>query len=185
MKIIVGLGNPGTEYEKTNHNAGFLVLDEVANHFGVEIKKNECKSLVGSTFINGEKFLLVKPQTYMNNSGEAVQELVHKYKINTPTELVVISDDFDTKEGTIRIRNVSGNTTHNGVRNIKLHLNTAEFIRIKVSIAPRPAEISITDFVLSKIKNETTFNAIKKASLAVIDFMEGESLQGISQKYSN
>lgn len=185
MKIVVGLGNPGKEYEKTNHNAGFLVLDEVAKHFNEKIEKKDCKSLVCSFFVNGEKFLLAKPQTFMNNSGGAVQELVHKYKINVAEDLVIVSDDFDTKEGTIRIRRVSGNTTHNGIKNIKLHLNSAEFIRIKVSIAPKPAEIGVVDFVLAKIKNESTFEAIQKASKAVIEFIEGASVETISQKYSN
>lgn len=185
MKIIVGLGNPGKEYENTNHNAGFMVLDKVAEHFGVDIEKKDGKSKVASVFVNGEKFLLAKPQTYMNSSGEAVQELVHKYKIDVKNELMIISDDFDTKVGTLRIRTVSGNTTHNGVRNIKLHLNTSEFLRIKVSIAPKPQEISVVDFVLAKIRNDSTYKAIEKGAKAVIDFINGESLETISRKYSN
>lgn len=185
MKIIVGLGNPGKEYENTNHNAGFLVLDKVSEHFGVKVEKNECKSKTGVLFINGEKFLLVKPQTGMNVSGEAVQELVHKYKIDVKNELMIISDDFDTKEGTLRIRRISGNSTHNGIRNIKLHLNTAEFLRIKVSIAPKPPEFGVVDFVLAKIRNESTYKAIDKGAEAVIDFINGESVETISRKYSN
>ncbi len=185
MKIIVGLGNPGKEYECTNHNAGFMVIDGVTKELGINCSKLECNALVCSTFVNGEKFMFVKPQTFMNNSGISVRQLVNKYKIDVASELVIISDDFDCKEGTIRIRNTSGSTTHNGVKSIKSELETNEFIRIKVSIAPKPEFMSVVDFVLAKIKNESTNNAINKATLAVLDFVNGESLSNVMQKYSN
>ena len=185
MKIIVGLGNIGKEYENTNHNAGFMVIDKVAQHFGVSFNKKDCDAMVCGFFVGGEKFLLAKPTTYINNSGIAVQKLVHKYKVDPKEQLMIISDDFDTKEGTIRIRKVSGNSTHNGIRSIKSYLNSNEFLRVKVSIAPKPLEMSVVDFVLAKIKNDNTYSAIDKASKAVIDFIDGQSFEQISQKYSN
>ena len=184
MKVIVGLGNPGKEYENTNHNAGFSVVNFVCDKYGEKFSKKECNSEIASFFVNGEKFLLVKPQTYMNNSGIAVRALVDKYKINPSEDLLIISDDFDTKEGTIRIRKQSGSTTHNGIRSIKQHLSSNEFIRIKVSIGPKPENVNVADFVLSRIKNDTTNIAINTAVDAVVDFINGNSIEQIMQKYS-
>ena len=184
MKIIVGLGNPGKEYEKTNHNAGFSVVNFVCEKLGEKFSKKECESEIASCFINGEKIILAKPQTYMNNSGLAVRKLVDKYKVNPASDLMIISDDFDTKEGTIRIRKQSGSTTHNGVRSIKQHLSTNEFLRIKVSIGAKAENISVADFVLAKIKNETTYDAINLAVDAVVDFVNGMPIEDVMQKYS-
>jgi PTH1 family peptidyl-tRNA hydrolase len=97
---------------------------------------------------------------------------------------MIISDDFDTKEGTIRIRKQSGSTTHNGIRSIKQHLSSNEFLRIKVSIGPKPENIDVADFVLSKIKNKTTYTAINTAVDAVVDFINGNTIEQVMQKYS-
>ncbi|MBP3630504.1 MAG: aminoacyl-tRNA hydrolase [Clostridia bacterium] len=184
MKIIVGLGNPGKEYEKTNHNAGFSVVNFVCEKFSEKFSKKECDAEVAIFFVNGEKIVIAKPQTYMNNSGISVRKLVDKYKINPSEDLMIISDDFDTKEGTVRIRKQSGSTTHNGIRSIKQHLSTNEFLRVKVSIGSKPENMEVADFVLSKIKSEATNKAIATAVDAVSDFINGDTIEQIMQKYS-
>lgn len=184
MKIIVGLGNPGKAYENTNHNAGFSVVNFVCEKFNEKFSKKEAECEIATFFVNSEKIILAKPQTFMNNSGIAVRKLVDKYKLNTATDLMIISDDFDTKEGTIRIRKQSGSTTHNGVRSIKQHLGTNEFLRIKVSIGAKPEFMEVSDFVLAQIKNEKTRQAIELATNAVCDFINGTTIENVMQKYS-
>ncbi len=184
MKLIVGLGNPGSEYEFTNHNAGFLVVTKVAEILGKKFNKKQCDSEISEFFIDGEKIVLARPLTFMNNSGIAVKQLVKKYNVNTKTELVVVSDDFDIKEGTIRIKSVSGNSTHNGIRSIKAELNTNEFIRLKISIGEKQPAMSVADFVLSKIRNDQTFVAIDKGVNAIINYINGASAEDLMQKYN-
>lgn len=184
MKIIVGLGNPGKAYENTNHNAGFSVVNFVCEKFNEKFSKKEAESEISTFFANGEKIILAKPQTFMNNSGIAVRKLVDKYKLNPATELMIISDDFDTKEGTIRIRKQSGSSTHNGIRSIKQHLGTNEFLRIKVSIGTKPEFMDVSDFVLAQIKNDKTYQAIELATNAVCDFINGMAIENVMQKYS-
>ena len=186
MLVIVGLGNPGKEYEKTNHNIGFRVLDRVAKEIGANFeKKVQCNSLIATYGVGENKVILAKPQTYMNNSGLAVSELVNKYKIDAKTELVIVADDFDVAEGTIRIRAKSGNSTHNGIRSIKEHLGTNEFARVKVSIAPKPEFMSVVDFVLAKTKNEQAEKSEDLAVCAVKEFVQGEPIEKIMTKYSS
>ena len=185
MKLVVGLGNPGKEYEKTNHNIGFRVVDRVVNELGGSFEKKEvCKSIISVFGVGEKKVVFAKPQTYMNNSGFSVIELVKKYNIDTATELIVISDDFDIAEGTIRIRNKSGNSTHNGIRSIKQLLNTNEFIRVKVSIAPKPEFVPVADFVLSRSSGESVKLSEDKAVEAVLKIVNGEKLEKIMGEYS-
>lgn len=185
MKLIVGLGNPGKEYEKTNHNIGFRVLDRVTKSLGVTFEKKQIADSQIATYGVGEaRIIFAKPQCYMNNSGLSVKQLVKKYNINTSTDLVVISDDFDTFEGTIRIRTKSGNTTHNGVRSIKQELGTNEFIRVKVSIAPRPEFIPIVDFVLSKSMGESVQKSEDTAVDAILDFVHNSNIEKTMGKFS-
>lgn len=186
MFLIVGLGNPGVEYEQTNHNVGFRVVDEVAKIYGGKFgKKPDCDSLTCKFKANGEEIVLAKPTTYMNCSGLAVKGLVKKYKVDVKSELIVISDDFDIKEGTIRIRQISGASSHNGIKSVKNELNTNEFIRIKVSIGAKPAYMDTATFVLDKVKNSNTHISEKKAVEAICDLINGELLEKVSAKYSN
>lgn len=186
MLVIVGLGNPGAEYEKTNHNIGFRVLDRVAREIGVNFdKKIICNSKVATFGVGENKVVLAKPQTYMNNSGLAVVELVKKYKIDPKNELIIVADDFDVLAGTIRIRTKSGNSTHNGIRSIKEHLGTNEFMRVKVSIAPKPEFVSVVDFVLSKTKSEEAFRSEELGVQAVLDLVNGEKIEKVMSKYSS
>ena len=184
MYIIVGLGNPGNEYENTNHNIGFSVVDLLLQKTGKSLRKKGCKSLLTEFFVNGNKIVVAKPQTYMNNSGDAVVELVNKYKANPETELVVVVDDYGIEEGTIRIRKETSATTHNGIKSIMNRLKTNKFIKIKVSIGKKPEFMDTASFVLSKIKNQKTLEARDKASFALYDLIFGKTVEQISNLYN-
>ncbi len=133
MKIVVGLGNPGKEYENTKHNIGFMVLDRLAEKLGISVKKIKFKGLYGEGFLNGEKIILLKPQTYMNLSGQSVREIVDFYKID-PEDLVVIYDDLDLPMGALRIRSKGSAGTHNGMKSVVYQTQTDAFPRIRVGI---------------------------------------------------
>lgn len=151
MMIIVGLGNPGKEYEMTRHNIGFLTLDILARKHGIEIRRNRFQAYFGEGFIGGRKVMLVKPDTYMNNSGCAVRELVNYYKTE-PDELMVIYDDADLPEGYIRIRDGGSAGTHNGMRSVVYQLGYDNFPRVRVGIGK--AEYNMIQHVMSMPKGE-------------------------------
>jgi len=136
VKLIVGLGNPGIEYQHTPHNLGFEVVDCIANDCGVEIRNRQCKALTARTEIGSGPVLLVKPETFMNLSGTAVRELVEKYEIKIETDLIAIYDELDLPLGTIRIRERGSSAGHNGMKSIIGSLGTQEFLRIRLGIAP-------------------------------------------------
>ena len=152
MKLIVGLGNPGKEYEMTRHNSGFCVLDAIADACHVEVNQKKFKALVANTRIGRETVLLMKPQTYMNLSGEAVQEAMHFYKL-TPEDLLVIYDDLDLPIGKIRLRPKGSAGGQNGMKNIIQHIKTQEFDRIRVGIGKDP-RVPVVDWVLGKIRKD-------------------------------
>lgn len=167
MKLIVGLGNPGKEYEKTRHNAGFLVMDELANLCHTSIEQKKFNALVGTTQINGEQVLLMKPQTYMNASGEAVIQAVNFYKIDAK-DVLVIHDDLDIPVGKLRIRTQGSSGGQKGMQSIINHLHTQEIARIRVGIDKNPL-IPVVDYVLGKVAKEDLKNyedAIKRAANA-------------------
>ena len=136
MKLIVGLGNPGPEYELTPHNLGFLTIDRMASDRGVEVRNRLCRALTGRTQIGEEQVLLAKPETFMNLSGLAVRELLAEYQLRPETDLVVIYDELDLPLGTIRIRQRGSSAGHNGMESIIAALGTQEFLRIRLGIAP-------------------------------------------------
>ncbi|ELK43037.1 aminoacyl-tRNA hydrolase [Brevibacillus agri] len=147
MKVIIGLGNPGKKYEDTRHNAGFMAIDKISDKWGIPVAQNKFRALVGEGRVEGEKVLLVKPQTYMNLSGESVAEVLKFYKL-TPDELVVIFDDLDLPTGQLRLREKGSAGGHNGIKSMIQHLGTQEFKRIKVGIGrPEPGR-SVSDYVL-------------------------------------
>ena len=166
--VIVGLGNPGKKYATTRHNVGFLALDTLAKESGIQIKKIKHKALMGEGRIDGKKVVLVKPQTYMNKSGESVQELVNFYKI--PIEnLVVIFDDIDLDPGKLRIRKKGSGGSHNGMRNIIRLLGDDQFPRIRIGVGRPPEHQDLASFVLSQFGDEEkrdVADTIEKASLA-------------------
>lgn len=152
MKLIVGLGNPGKEYENTRHNSGFCVMDELAKECQVQIEQKKFKSLIATTRIHGEQVMLMKPQTYMNNSGEAVIEAVKFYHIDLE-DILVIYDDMDMPIGKIRLREKGSAGGQNGVKSIIAHLHTQDFKRIRVGIG-KDSRVPIVDWVLGKIRKE-------------------------------
>lgn len=152
--LIVGLGNPGAKYEMTRHNAGFLAVDLLAVKENLNIKKLKYHALVGDAVINGKKCLVMKPQTFINNSGEAVGEAARFYKI-PPERIIVISDDFSFDVGQIRIKRKGSAGGHNGLKSIIAHLGSENFPRIKVGVGKKPnAYYDIIDWVLGRFPKE-------------------------------
>jgi len=136
VKLIVGLGNPGIEYQFTPHNLGFLAIDRIADDQGVEVRNRQCRALTARTKIGDEQVILAKPETFMNLSGVAVAELVEKLEIRPETDLIVIYDELDLPYGTLRIRERGSSAGHNGMKSIIGALGTQEFLRIRIGIAP-------------------------------------------------
>ena len=169
MYIIVGLGNPGSKYDKTRHNMGFDVIDALVTEYRIPQSGVKFHSMVGSGIIGGEKVLLMKPLTYMNLSGNAVREAVDFYKIDPETELLVISDDIDLEPGRIRIRKQGSAGGQNGMKHIIEKLGTDKFTRIRVGTGAKPAGWDLADWVLSRFgKDERILvdAAIEKAAKA-------------------
>lgn len=154
MYIIVGLGNPGKEYQNTRHNVGFQVIDAIAekNHIVVAEKKH--KALIGKGSVAGQKAVLVKPQTYMNLSGESVRAVIDFYKVEETTELIVISDDISLDVGQLRIRKKGSAGGHNGLKNIILHLGHDQFQRIRVGVGAKAQGQDLVDHVLGHFSVE-------------------------------
>lgn len=153
MYFIVGLGNPGLQYENTRHNVGFMTIDYLANKYDIDVRKSKFKSLYGQGEISGHKVMLIKPQTYMNNSGEAIRELRNFYKFDID-KLIVIYDDIDIDFGTIRIRKKGSAGSHNGMKSIIYQIQDDQFPRIKVSIGKKPERWDLANFVLSGFSQE-------------------------------
>ncbi|SFF44109.1 peptidyl-tRNA hydrolase, PTH1 family [Paenibacillus algorifonticola] len=148
MKWIVGLGNPGTQYQGTRHNVGFMVIDELARRWGIQVTQSKCKALIGEGNVNGTKVVLIKPMTYMNLSGESVRSFIDYFKSDV-TEGLVVYDDLDTEVGRIRLRFQGGSGGHNGIKSLVSHLGTQTFDRIRMGITrPQPGG-NIADYVLS------------------------------------
>ena len=152
--MIVGLGNPGAKYEMTRHNAGFLAIDMLAMKQNKEIKRLKYHALTGGAVIEGKKCLLMKPQTFMNNSGEAVAEAARFYKI-PPQNIIVLSDDISLDVGKIRIRRKGSAGGHNGLKSIIAHLGSDEFPRVKIGVGKKPdAYTDLADWVLGRFPKE-------------------------------
>jgi PTH1 family peptidyl-tRNA hydrolase len=150
MRLIVGLGNPGTEYEWTPHNMGFLAVDGIAERAGIRITRPEAKSYVGRGKFAGEEVILAKPQTMMNLSGVAVRMLLEKYECD-PAEMIVLTDEVDLPWGMLRIRERGSGGTHNGLKSIVSALGGGEFIRVRLGIKPEKIWGELRDYVLSKL----------------------------------
>jgi peptidyl-tRNA hydrolase, PTH1 family len=153
MKLIVGLGNPGIEYQFTPHNLGFLAVDRIAEQYGAHVDNRRCKAQTGKTTIAGHEVLLAKPETYMNLSGLAVRELVNEYEIDPAGDLLVIYDELDLPFGSMRIRKRGGSAGHNGMESIIGALGgSQEFLRIRLGIAPDRPVSDGAGYVLSQLK---------------------------------
>ena len=186
MYLIVGLGNPGKPYENTFHNVGFMAIDEFAKKHGATFSKSECKAKTSHIFVDGEKVILAKPQTYMNLSGESVISLTAKYKI--PQEnFVIVYDDVDLPIGELRIRENGSAGTHNGMRNIVSCVGTQNFARMRVGIKNKNAPHELKDYVLSHVPADDR-QALDKVFEGLCDALEmfchGEPMQKIMQKHN-
>jgi PTH1 family peptidyl-tRNA hydrolase len=148
LKWIVGLGNPGGQYEKTRHNIGFMALNELSRRHGIDIKQNKCKALVGEGFIAGHKVALIKPMTFMNLSGEAVRAFMDYYKVALE-DMVVVYDDLDTELGRIRLRYQGSAGGHNGIKSLIQHTGTQTFNRVRMGISRPDPGHAVVDYVLS------------------------------------
>lgn len=186
MYLVAGLGNPGNQYEMTRHNIGFHTIDYIADKMGVKIKKLKYKALYGECEINGEKVFLVKPQTFMNNSGESIIDFVNFFKI--PVEnVIIISDDISLDTGRIRVRGKGSAGGHNGLKSIIYHLNSDRFPRVRIGIgAPQHKDYDLADFVLGRFaKDEIPVleEAIIKADKAVNEII-ARGYQSAMNKYN-
>lgn len=174
MIIIAGLGNPGREYAPTRHNVGFDVIDVLAEKYNIRMNKLKFKGVTGEGTIDGKKVLLLKPSTYMNNSGLSIREAVSFYKIEMK-DLLIIYDDIDIDFGTIRIRKKGSAGSHNGMKSIIYHLTDDSFPRIKIGIGKKPEGYDLADFVLSKFSQDERKiidETIRKASDATEAFVK-------------
>lgn len=184
VKLVVGLGNIGKEYEKTVHNMGFVVIDEVAKKFNVSFKKKECDACTAEIFINGQKIILAKPTTYMNNSGISVKQFMNKYKIE-PEQVVVICDDIDLDQGIIRVKPNGSAGTHNGLKSIIHDIGSQDFVRVRVGVGAPPEYVNLVDYVLSKIKiDDNLQKGIEKATNSVYDLIDNQMIEKVMNKYN-
>ncbi|HWG49365.1 MAG TPA: aminoacyl-tRNA hydrolase [Candidatus Acidoferrales bacterium] len=152
MKLIVGLGNPGIEYQFTPHNIGFLAVDRIAEQCGVTIDNRHCKALTGRSRLGNEEVLLAKPETYMNLSGMSVLELVRKYEADAEKDLIVIYDELDLPLGMIRVRQRGSSAGHNGMQSIINALQTEEIARIRIGVAPDDPRKGGAKYILSPFR---------------------------------
>ncbi len=170
MKLIVGLGNPGIEYQFTPHNMGFLAIDRIAEKHGVRVINRHCHSLTAKVKVGEVEALLAKPETFMNLSGMAVRELVGKYEVDPAKDLVVLYDELDFPLGTLRIRERGSSAGHNGLESIMGALNTQEFVRVRLGIGPEHKVRDGAGYVLSQFKKaqyETIDLVLDRAADAV------------------
>ncbi|MDD1368386.1 aminoacyl-tRNA hydrolase [Bacillus sp. MHSD17] len=166
MKLIVGLGNPGREYELTRHNIGFMAIDELAKRWNISLNEQKFKGVFGAGFVNGEKVILLKPLTYMNSSGESIRPLMEYYKIDVE-DFVVLYDDLDIPVGKLRLRMKGSAGGHNGVKSTISHLGTQEFQRIRMGIDRPKNGMKVADYVLGRFTSEEipdVNHSIKKAA---------------------
>ena len=169
MYIIAGLGNPTKEYEKTRHNVGFEVIDVLADRLFTSVDEKKFKGYYGKAVIGGEKVILLKPQTFMNLSGESVRAAADFYKVD-PDQIIVVYDDVSLDVGQLRIRTKGSAGGHNGIKNIIAHLGTQEFPRIKVGVGNKPPRMDLADYVLGRFPKEERGlmeDAFKEAAEAV------------------
>jgi peptidyl-tRNA hydrolase len=177
MYIIVGLGNPTAEYDKTRHNVGFEAIDYIAKRYGIDISSKKHKAYYGKGIIEGQKVLLVKPQTYMNLSGESIRALIDFYKIDEKEELIVIYDDISLEPGHIRIRKKGSAGGHNGIKSIIQHLGHDVFRRIKVGVGEKPKGYDLANYVLghfSKGEWELVSDSLERTHGAVKELVNGK-----------
>lgn len=179
MKLIVGLGNPGKQYEKTRHNVGFDVIDHLSNEYNIKLDQSKFKGMFGVGYVSGEKVFLLKPLTYMNLSGESIRPMIDYFGIELE-DIVVIYDDLDLPVGKIRLREKGSAGGHNGIKSSISHLGTQEFKRIRVGVGRPTNGMSISDYVLSRFSTDeqkTIDLIVKKCGEACTEWIKEPFLQ--------
>jgi peptidyl-tRNA hydrolase, PTH1 family len=171
VKLIVGLGNPGIEYESTPHNLGFLAIDRIANDLGVEVRNRQCRALTARAVMGDEPVLLAKPETFMNLSGDSVRALVAKHEAKPESDLIVIQDELDFPLGTLRIHRQRSSAGHNGIESIIEALGTQDFLRIRIGVAPDRKVEDGRRYLLSPMR---------KAQLKVVDEMLDTTAEAVT-----
>ncbi|MDE7306665.1 MAG: aminoacyl-tRNA hydrolase [Clostridia bacterium] len=186
MKIIVGLGNPEEKYLKTFHNMGYIAVGDVAEKLNTKFKKKQCESFIAEANSDGEKIIIARPLTYMNNSGRAVKQLLAKFKA-TVADLIVLYDDYDIPKGSVRIRPSGSAGTHNGMRSIIAEIGTSAFTRIRIGIRDAEVNIPIINYVLSEVRKEDYelfISACTRAADAAIAISKGESVENVMTRFN-
>lgn len=185
MKLIVGLGNPGKEYENTRHNAGFRFIDEYAKENNLKISKSKFNGLYTIFNYNGEKVILLKPQKYMNLSGEVIKSFMDFYKINID-DILIIVDDLDTEIGNLKLKYKGSSGGHNGLKNIEYHLKTKEYKRVKIGISNNEEKSKI-DYVIGTVSKEELIkmNSVNKYSKELIDDFLTLKFDNVMNKYNS
>ena len=184
IKLVVGLGNVGKQYEKNVHNMGFIVIDEVAKKLEASFKKKECDATTAEIFVDGQKIVLAKPTTYMNNSGISVKQFMSKYKLQAE-QVVIICDDIDLPQGSIRVKPNGSAGTHNGLKSIIHEINSQEFVRVRVGVGAPPEHMDLVDYVLSDLKiDDNLQKGIEKATDSVYDLIVGQPVMRVMNKYN-
>lgn len=184
--IIAGLGNPGEEYQRSRHNIGFMAMDYLSQKLGVDIKRAKFHALTGDADVYSKRVLLMKPQTYMNNSGESVRDAAEFYKI-PPERVIIIYDDISLEEGRMRIRRKGSDGGHNGIKSIIYHLQSDEFPRIKIGAGIPPAGADIIAWVLGSIpkdKQNDVYSCIEK-TYGALEFMLQENIDKAMNIYNS
>ncbi len=183
MYLIAGLGNPTRQYEKTRHNIGFDTIDKIAEKYGIPLRDAKLKSACGSGVIAGQKVLLMKPQTFMNNSGEAIRAALDFYKLDPETQLLVIYDDISLEPGNLRIRLKGSAGGHNGIKSIIAHAGTQTFARMKIGVGRKPDGWDLADYVLgrfAKEEREAVEAAMADAVAAAELIISGDAAQAMN-----
>ena len=186
MYLVVGLGNPGKQYEATRHNMGFDTIDQLVEDYNVPQGGVKFNAMYGKAMIGGEKVILMKPLSFMNLSGGPVREMVNYFKIDPETELIVIYDDIDLEPGQLRIRKQGSAGGHNGIKDIIRQLGTEKFLRIKVGVGAKPKGWDLADHVLGRFSTEErklVDEAIEKAAKAV-DIMISQGADAAMNEYN-
>lgn len=180
MFIIAGLGNPEDSYKNTRHNVGFDAINALADKYNIDVSVRKHRGFCGKGIINGQKVLLLKPQTFMNLSGESIRSAVDYYKADPESELIIIYDDVSLEVGQLRIRKKGSAGGHNGIKSIIGHLNTQDFPRIRIGVGEKPKEMDLADYVLghfSKAEREEIDEAVEKVAQA-IQMIVADDIQG-------
>ena len=185
MKCFIGLGNTGPKYDQTSHNIGFMAIDRLSSDTHIELDKSKFKCMYGTGLLNGEKIMLVKPQTFMNLSGEGVRPLVDYYNIDL-ADIVVIYDDLDLPLGRIRLRQKGSGGGHNGIKSLTQHLGSEKYNRIRLGIERPPAGMPVTNYVLGKFQkeNQETLDKVLDVSSKACQSFVSELFLDVMNEYN-